>query len=374
MRIVVVFAFLLVLFVITSPLADAKIIKTKTDDDVKKKKDLLSKTQKEYKSFISTFDDLEDSIQKLEQKIYRYEMDEKEKSNEVESLKQSMRDAETDYRHSLDINVKDDTDIKKQESALKRLKDSTKSFDNAEKKYNDFMKEYKNAKNELVKLKTQKNEFDVKLLAYLKQIDAIKIDLRKSMIKNKFISIIISETCHRVECIKYRDLLIFDNTIPSISGKFVERDGDMRRDTSKYTNYWNWYKQKTDWVIVTVDPDSDILKRGAVITIMPDKFIYVKQTPAERGPSIDVKKHERYVEHDLKFDNECRDAIVSPNLELIQKAIDHLVSNCTTVEPTKTETIKLKQTPYDRNSSPAYQEQLKWEEAMKRCKIDPKKC
>lgn len=327
---------------------------------------------------------LQDEIIEMEKKTNDWNIEEPKLMNEKNSYKRELEDAEdnfeemkTAYRHAMDIKPRNKDDIKIQTDALKDYKDSLTKLSKAEKEYTDAVDKYDKSYNSYLDNKSNAQVLNDKLKELLDELTFTRINANIVHKTNKFISIVLSDSCKRAiennvnkNCPTYKELVkLFDNTMPEISGEFIEDGNDIRRVDPKYKNYWNYYNQIESWKIITVDPDAEMMKRSSVITIQPSSFTYFENIASQdKTKSIDNIDHERYVWKDVKYNQRCSEAMVAPDMELITETINFLLDGCDG-ELEIIDTIDIPQTEYNPFDSYHYM-YAKWMEDIKvKCKV-----
>ena len=280
-------------------------------------------------------------VEKRLQEWYKDELDYKHDTLNAESHMEDMEEIfeskETAYRHALDVKVRTQDDIDFQKDAYdeyrKASKDLTKATSEYQKAYNEeqtAIDEHRNDENLKIKLEDELKEL-------LDELVTARVDASIIHREHQFVSITLSKTCKQMiangietECPTYRELKeIFDNTVPSISGEFVEGKHDIYREDPKYKEHWKYYQQLKHWKIIIVDPDIDMMQRSALIEVMPNSFTYVEniKTP-NKSTSINISENERYVWKDVKYSKRCDGAIVAPDIDVITEAVNHFIMNC----------------------------------------------
>tara|TARA_Y100000310_G_C20633572_1_gene789977 strand:- start:89 stop:1483 length:1395 start_codon:yes stop_codon:yes gene_type:complete len=175
----------------------------------------------------------------------------------------------------------------------------------------------------------------------------LKFDLRMSQRNSQFIVIDISGTCkvlHKLSyedpdftypgnCLKVRDLLHLDTADPTMSGEFVDMGYDMVRQKSPYKEYWKYYEQIPNWKVITVAPaDGEIYKKATVITVSPHTVHYLKppgaKDPSSVQESFNMLSNERYEWYDIYVDRYCEQVMVSPDIAIVEKALQHVMREC----------------------------------------------
>jgi len=296
-------------------------------------------------------DELKLTVRELEMDIQQYEIDKPTWKNNLrvaegdfEDAEEDFEDAVTNYRHAMDVKVRNQDDIDMQKTArldydIEKLNFAKATIDlkTYQDEYDDNFEKYYTAIYDLGVANTDfKDALDSLVDAKVKNRLTIRGD-------NKFVNIILSKTCLQMinndiptQCPTYTELHeLFDNTIPRVSGEFIETEFDIKRVPSKYDDYWMYYKALPEWKILTVDPDINIMNRGINITILPNSFDYLEKSKSQsKTDSIDTDTSERYVWHDVYYDTYCSEVSVAPDTQLITDIINNIWDKCdTTVEP-----------------------------------------
>lgn len=153
--------------------------------------------------------------------------------------------------------------------------------------------------------------------------------------RGKAVGIVIEKSCLISErCMNYSDIVDLDTTNPKYMGKFVERNGDLvRQSTSKQNNY-RWLEFQKDFTIV-VDPPLKFSTQLPIITIISqlpefhiqgqEKVIEYKTTPdAKATAKVRSFSHTRYV------DSTCTNAVITAKnwQKVLPDTINYLRGNC----------------------------------------------
>ena len=193
----------------------------------------------------------------------------------------------------------------------------------------------------------------------VEKLDELKVQFRKQASKTHIVSLRISGTCEMTikthceatqldpdhhnssNCLTYRDLVQFDNSIKAISGDFEDLGWDLNRmkpgiaNTVEYYNQFPWAK----WVIV--DPDGSIMSNSALITVQPNDVEWLEALhTSNKSESVDFDKMEQYVMEDIMVSEDCRHAIVSPKIEAVKTVVSHFMQHCTPPDDTW-QTVKI---------------------------------
>jgi hypothetical protein len=216
------------------------------------------------------------------------------------------------------------------ETALRQYDIYEDDYDRALKLYNDRQTlHFQN----IYEIGILENKLDLKI----KELFDARIAANLAHRTYQFVNIILSGTCLQLienesstKCPTYRELHeAFDNTIPAVSGEFIDKGYDIFREPSKYQNHWKFYEQIPWFKVITVDPDVEMQNRGITIVVQSRNFEFVENMGLhDKSPSINSTLHERYVWSNIKVNRECNHAITSPDLEMIGKAVHHFLSKC----------------------------------------------
>jgi|TARA_Y100000310_G_scaffold336233_1_gene420228 hypothetical protein len=180
------------------------------------------------------------------------------------------------------------------------------------------------------------------------KLEDLKAEFRKTVNKTHIIGLRLSGTCditiknhweatqlnpdhhNSSNCLTYRDLIAYDNSIKAISGDFEDLGWDLNRMKPGLTNTYEYYKQFpwAKWIIV--DPDGSIMSNAALITVQPNNVQWLKsQLESNKSESIDFDKMEQYVMEDIMVSADCRHASVSPKMEAVNTIVSHFMEHCT---------------------------------------------
>ncbi len=196
-----------------------------------------------------------------------------------------------------------------------------------------------------------------------KSLDRL-LEQQKPKDPKKFVGITLSQTCERLikvnattNCPTYTELIqTFDNTNPLVSGKFVEKDNDLRREETQMKNHWEFYEQKKYGTIIMVDPDNDYKKRAVIVEIQPNDFQVVnvwggqsKQSAFVNGTIISYTG--------LYVDEHCKRIMSSPDMQRITDTINFATSGCSEQFEIDPNVITLNQTAIDKSIHKEYRYQ-----------------
>ena len=288
----------------------------------------------------------EDEMIETEREIQEWRVEEQKLRNERFTAESEKDDAEDDYeeakrkyRHSQDMVIRDNDDIREQDEAYDDYKIKTRVFDQAEKEYFRAMERYDQGVDEHLKLKNELIELEDDLDELLKKLTKAKTKMNLTFRDYQFINVNLSKTCQTLikydlntKCPTYREMVpLFDNTLPKISGAFVEVGYDIKRLPSPMSEHWRFYEQMTMTKVVSVDADTELFDRGINITVQAKDFTMVEDTGRkDKTASYDSSTMEQTTWHNIFVDDRCSQVTVGPDLKAIEAAILHVLNKCTT--------------------------------------------
>jgi hypothetical protein len=315
--------------------------------------------------------EVEDDIRRLEKLIGEIDIELAEirleiniLENEVEDQEDVVKEMKRQVRHAYDQTV---------------TREDTERADELSDVYKEELKELGKLDDDLTKKITEKIDKNILLAdsrdeltvaemylpVVLDRVSGAKVDANLQHQEHQFISIQLSETCNTLIRDGYNEVKVamvdetgwvydeeisqrcptnqilkdtFDNTIPGVSGEWVERDNDIHREPSKKKDYWKYYKQMPNWKIITVEPDFQMYTRSAVIEVQARGFIYASHvgssdkspsyTPGSIAVNGTITPPTTTIHSDIIIGKKCKHVTVAPDLELITKAVNHLMENC----------------------------------------------
>ena len=142
-------------------------------------------------------------------------------------------------------------------------------------------------------------------------------------------------------CLTYNDLKQFDNTNPVWSGQWVDSPY-YHRLNPKVKNQFS-FNLNNQPNTVMVDPDSSFMAYAKMITVENGNFTWINPNDQSIGGLTTLTHVDRYL---LGCDN----AIVAPNLSLIQDTIKYLESSCTTTSFNDTKLNTHTEIPFSYNN------------------------
>ena len=288
--------------------------------------------------------DLEKNIKKWESELDEWDWDLDRQEDRYEDGEDEWEEAKADYRHAFDVKVRTEEDIEMQNKASVDFKQAQLEWKkvqtdlkNEQRFHDESYERYYDALRELKELEDELEEAQ-------KIFDNAKIKNRIAQRgNNQFVNIILSDTCIKMiennfptECPTYTELRgVWDNTLPHVSGEWVETEFDIKRENPKMQYHWKYYQQTNGWKIITVDPDNGIKNMGVNIVIHPNSFQYLEKADSVlKNESINATGHERYVWHNVKYDKYCKNIAISPDMRALTDAINNIWKGCeTTVAP-----------------------------------------
>jgi hypothetical protein len=139
------------------------------------------------------------------------------------------------------------------------------------------------------------------------------------------ISIIRSESCIKINCIKVSELLKYDNSTQTISGKFVLVGDDYIRQKGM-RNSVDFYKN-VNKTIVFVEPDMYTLLRTKMIVIEPHLPEYVLQYQKNKK-QLDSLTDVRYTASGLYANYGCTVLTLGIKQVNVTTALEYIGSDC----------------------------------------------
>jgi len=179
-----------------------------------------------------------------------------------------------------------------------------------------------------------------------------------------YIGITISQTCESMiqtnttsECPTYRELIdVFDNTNELVSGSFIEKDNDLRRDDNQMKNHWQFYPQNGYQTVVMVDPDV-LYKRQAVMIEVQSSDFRVANVWADQSKQSSYVNGTIISYNGFSVDRDCTQINSAPNMERITNVIGFAISGCTEQFDIQPNVMKLNSTEFDKTDSQYYKYQ-----------------
>jgi len=250
-----------------------------------------------------------------------------------------MEEAKTNYRHALDMKIRTNADLVIQDAAISEYRIQDRQFSIAEEQLERALNIYDLGIAKHFEDEEEEDRLNKELDALLLKLTEARIKLNLAFREYQFINVNLSDTCQKMikynfktSCPTYREMVpLFDNTLPKISGAFVEVGYDIKRLNSPLDRHWNVYEQLTKTRVVSVDADTDLFDRGINITIQARDFTVVEQNGgSDKSDSFDSPTLEQTIWNNIHVSDRCDRVSVGPDLKAIEAAILHVLNKCTT--------------------------------------------
>ncbi len=309
---------------------------------------------------IALFLGADDKVSDMENRIAEYQAEineitpELNEMNRMIEIKQKLHDKwENDYRiysNQLDEMAKDD----RKYSSIQYLRDVARS-------------EWIPLRDELRPMISVRDALQEKLDFLIleqelvqKNMDAL-IKTMKPTEPKLYISLSLSQTCQTLiggnmttDCPTYKTLIgMFDNTVPGVSGDFIEKDNDLKRDHNQMIKHWQYYPQNGFATVVMVDPDIEYKKQAVNIEVQSNDF-RVSSIWGEQSKQSSFVNGTIISYNGFSVDNDCTQINTAPNLEMITNAIGFAISGCTKEFDIQQNVVKLNATEFDKHESRHY--------------------
>ena len=342
------------------------------DDELPEDKDELKKIIDQLRLDLDTIQielqDVEDELNTWYFDEITLKNDRRTAEREWEDREESLDEAETAYRHAQDMTVRDSTDLNIQDQAFLDYKIESRAYVNAEKAwmraqlaFDVGMEKHREEVQDQIRLN---DELEDKLI----ELSEARIKMNLIFRDYQFININLSKTCQtliqyelQTKCPTYREMIpLFDNTLPRISGGFVEVGYDVKRLPSPLDDHWNYYEQMTATRVVSVDADTDLFDRGVNITILAKDFTILEDTGRnDKTDSYTSSTLEQTLWKNIHVSEKCDKVTVGPDLKVIEAAILHVLNKCTTDLTEFQEVIQHEPTPIIKEESAQWR-YLQW--------------
>ena len=256
-----------------------------------------------------------------------------------EDAEEDLEKAKTAYRHALDMKIRTNADLLEQDAAISEYRIQDRQFSIAEEQLERALNVYDLGIAEHFENEEEEDRLNNKLDELLLKLTEARIKLNLAFRDFQFINVNLSKTCQmlikadlQTNCPTYREMVpLFDNTLPKISGEFVDVGYDIKRLPSPLDMHWNLYESLTKTRVVSVDSDTDLFDRGINITIEARDFTMVEQSGAtDKSDSYDSSTLEQTTWHNIHVSERCDSVSVGPDLKVIEAAILHVLNKCTT--------------------------------------------
>ena len=312
-------------------------------DELPEDKDSLTKLIDQIRLDLDT---TELELVEVERELQSWNIDEQNLDNDLftaesvfEEAEEDMEKAKTTYRHAQDMTIRTNDDRLEQDAAFLDYKIQVRLFSAAEKEYNRSLAAYDLGYEEWFENKNREVELNDELDDLLKKLAEARTKLNLIFRDYQFINVNLSKTCQtlikyelQTKCPTYREMIpLFDNTLPVISGAFVEVGYDVKRLPSPLQEHWKYYEQMTKTRVVSVDADTDLFDRGVNITVQAKDFVILEDTGRKnKSASYDSSTMERTEWKNIFVDDKCSKVTVGPDLQAIEDAILHVLNKCKT--------------------------------------------
>ena len=342
------------------------------EDELPEDKDELKKVIEQLRLDLDTIQielkDVEDALNSWYFDELALKNDKRNAESDFEDREESLDEAETAYRHAQDMTVRDGTDLDIQDKAFLDYRIEARAFVNAEKTwmraqlaFDDGMDKHREEVQDQIRLT---DELEDKLI----ELSEARIKMNLIFRDYQFININLSKTCQtliqyelQTKCPTYREMIpLFDNTLPRISGGFVEVGYDVKRLPSPLDDHWHYYEQMTETRVVSVDADTDLFDRGVNITILAKDFTILEDTGRnDKTESYNSSTLEQTLWKNIHVSEKCDKVTVGPDLKVIEAAILHVLNKCTTDLTEFQEVIQHEPTPIIKEESAQWR-YLQW--------------
>ena len=342
------------------------------EDELPEDKEALTKIIEQLRLDLDT---TQIELMEIESDLQQWNIEEATLRNDKFSAEKEFEDAEDDlefaertYRHAQDMTIRNNDDRLEQDAAFLDYKIQVRQFANAEKNYNAAMNLYNQGFTTHREQENKEIELNDQLDDLLEQLTEARTKLNLVFRDYQFINVNLSRTCLtliqnelQTACPTYRDMLpLFDNTLPYISGYFVDVGYDVKRLPSPLQDHWKYYEQMTKTRVVSIDADTDLFDRGINITIEAKDFVVIERTGAtDKTDSYDSSTLEKTTWHNIHVNKKCDQVSVGPDLKVIEAAILHVLNKCTTDLSEFKEVVQREPTIIQKEQS-AHWQYLKW--------------
>ena len=192
-----------------------------------------------------------------------------------------------------------------------------------------------------------------------------------------YISLSLSQTCQTLiggnmttDCPTYKTLIdTFDNTIPGVSGDFIEKDNDLKRDHNQMIKHWQYYPQNGFATVVMVDPDIEYKKQAVNIEVQSNDF-RVSSIWGEQSKQSSFVNGTIISYNGFSVDNSCTQINTAPDLQMITNAIGFAISGCTEELDLTPNVTQLNATQFDKYDSKEYKYQGWLNQVIRELELD----
>jgi len=268
---------------------------------------------------------IEDEIDFLEKRIIEIEKKIDEKDAEINKKDMELRGLFDEYKRLKQ-------DLRETDSTGNDYDALVGHYDEAKRVYNNAVDQLEIIVKDRKALYLQLNESNLEF--QLKTDTLESLEKIKPRAPNDWISITLSKTCQQLinanmstNCPTYSQVRdAYDNTLPNISGAFVETEFDVKRESPKLTDGWKYYSTMMKGEkIIAVDPDADFMQRSTVVEIQSNEFTTYSLFGSHVDPfvngTIPVYKN-------IKISDSCDVIITAPDYESVAYAIEVAQNGC----------------------------------------------
>ena len=342
------------------------------DDELPEDKESLTKIIEQLRLDLDT---TQIELMEIESDLQQWNIEKAKLKNEKHAAESEFEDAEEDlefaertYRHAQDMTIRNNDDRLEQDAAFLDYKIQVRQFTNAEKNYNSAMNLYNQGHATHREQENKQIELNNQLDDLLVQLTEARTKLNLVFRDYQFINVNLSKTCltliqHELQtkCPTYREMIpLFDNTLPKISGYFVDVGYDVKRLPSPLHDHWKYYEQMTKTRVVSIDADTDLFDRGINIIIEANDFVVIERAGAsDKTDSYDSSTLEQTTWNNIHVNKKCDKVSVGPDLKVIEAAILHVLNKCTTDISEFKITVQNEPTVIPKEQS-AHWQYLKW--------------
>ncbi len=327
---------------------------------------------------IALFLGAEDKVADMEERIAEFQAEIDEMTPELNEMnrlvetKQKLHDKwENDYRvysKQLDEMARDDH----QYYSIQYLRDQARS-------------EWIPLRDELRPMISVRDAFQLKLNNIILEQELVQKNLDNLLKTLKptepkmYISIALSQACENMikqnvssNCPTYATLIdLFDNTNEMVSGKFIEKDNDLRRDDNQMIKHWEFYPQNGFETVVMVDPDVLYMRQAVNIEVQSNDFrvanIWGGQSKQSSFVNGTITSY-----NGLSVDRDCTRINTSPDLQRITNVIGFAISGCTEQFDIQPNVVKLNATEFDKHESRHYKYESWLSNVIENLQLDAK--
>ncbi len=348
-------------------------IENKKDDDPKKEATVDERNQAVVDKKAEV-EKLKSDLQRDEEELRDKIIERSDKVNDRNTFQAKVKNLEDDFERMEKKYESERDSYQATEQEKQEFEELEQKYLNLKKDYERAIFDYERAENDVQRLDDEidnlRNSIRVNELVLPVLLDELSEAKFKANIihrDHQFFSIILSQTCMKMieggfnekktalvdetgwvygeiienKCPTYEQLhAMFDNTVPFVSGGFVENESgtDIMREPSGYKNYWKYYQQLGSWKIIAVDPDAEWKKRSVVIEVQANEFRYAEKlgssdktlsyTPLARYVNGTLVEPKITTFNNVQVYDKCNGAMVAPDVDLIAQTINYFLEEC----------------------------------------------